>query len=485
MKKLIAISVVFALVAGAVFAADIGVDVKGGVNLIKGDTGKDKGVTDGTILGTDSPTTAAHKPTADGGMSQFRISASGENDDGTFGAFFRYDAGWGWSKDVGSAQGHAWWKPVDALKLLIGGGPDGRFGADGNARWNFYQVAGDVGVAKENWKLSPSFYQGWEDAGLDLIITPVEALEINFGIPFITQGWQKVENVYMKSTFQVAYAIENIGKFAITYKSGLGNKAAVDPTLFKKVTHPAEGDEFIVNPDFDPSATVSATNSPTMANPDYVAAKPPTWEGINGESAIHDPGQLWVYFNLSAIENLSIDIGLGYTLPQSGKGIKFQPWGTDDPDDELEFEGTLNSPIAFGVAAKFDAGDFGVKARTQGLFAGKVQPNGGKAYNIPINVIFDVQPYYAVSEALTFHFSVGIDYTAKSNNEIDKDVSYAQVGFHVNPYITIKSSWWAPNFYAGIYVNTDGVKYKDGNKYDKDGSSVINWSVPLGIAFSF
>jgi len=476
MKKLIAISVVFALVAGAAFAADIAVDVKGGVNLIKGNTEKKPGVTDGTLSGISTDTTAATKPTADGGMPQFRISASGENDDGTFGAFFRYDAGWGWHTGVGTAEGHAWWKPVDALKLLIGGGPDGRFGADGNARWNFYQVAGDVGVAKENWKLSPSFYGGWDDAGLDLIITPVEALEINFGIPFITQGWQKVENVYMKSTFQVAYAIENIGKFAITYKSGLGNKAAVDPTLFKKVTK-GGGDQWIFDPD----------TGAGIRNPDY-EPEYDTWEGINGEKPIHDPGQLWLYFNLSAIENLSIDIGLGYTLPKSGKGIGFEPWDDpDDPDNPFEFEGTLNSPIAFGVAAKFDAGDFGVKARTQGLFAGKVQPNGDKAYNLPINVIFDVQPYYAVSEALTVHFSVGIDYTAKSNNEIDKDASYAKVGFHVNPYITIKSSWWAPNFYAGIHVATDGTKYKDGVKANenKDGSSIINWSVPLGIAFSF
>ena len=462
MKKLIAISVVFALVAGAAFAADIAVDVKGGVNLIKGNTEKKPGVTDGTLSGISTDTTAATKPTADGGMPQFRISASGENDDGTFGAFFRYDAGWGWHTGVGTAEGHAWWKPVDALKILIGGGPDGRFGADGNARWNFYQVAGDVGVAKENWKLSPSFYQGWEDAGLDLIITPVEALEINIAIPFITKGWQKVENVYMKTALQVAYNIENIGKFAITYQSGLGNKASVDPTAWK-----ADGDPY------------------------------------NAEGEVHDPGKLWLYFNLSAIENLSIDIGLGYVLPQSGKGLYWKPWGipdyfeaddvlwTDDDGEDVKlkdittFEGNINSPIAFGVAVKFDAGDFGVKARTQGLFAGKVQPNGGKAYNIPINVIFDVMPYYAVSEALTVHFSVGIDYTAKSNNEWDKEASYAKVGFHVNPYISIKSSWWAPNFYAGIYVATDGEKYKDGAKYNKDGTSVINWSVPLGIAYSF
>ena len=456
MKKLIAISVVFALVAGAAFAADIGVDVKGHVRLIGGNTGKtgaDYGDGAGLYDKMGNPTTVASKPYAAGAMPQFRISASGENDDGTFGAFFRWDAkDWsGWDSDIGKAEGHAWWKPVDALKILIGGGPDGRFEQANVTRWNFYQVAGDVGVAGEGWKFDPSFYGGWGDVGIDLIITPVEALEINLAIPFMSSAWQKVENVYMKSTLQVAYNIENIGKFAITYKSGLGNKASVDPTAWK-----ADGEPY------------------------------------NAEGEVHDPGKVWLYFNLTAIENLSVEAGLGYELPKSGKGLYQRPWGTPDwiKDKDLidagaAFEGNINSPIAFGLGAKFDAGDFGVKARTQGLFAGKVQPNGGKAYNLPINVIFDVMPYYAVSEALTFHFSVGIDYTAKSNNEIDKDASYAKVGFHVNPYITIKSSWWAPNFYAGVLVNTDGEKYKDGNKYNKDGSSVISWSIPLGIAYSF
>jgi len=472
MKKLIAISVVFALVAGAVFAADIAVDVKGGVNLIKGDTGKKKG---NDAMG--NSTTVATKPTADGGMGQFRISASGENDDGTFGAFFRWDAGWGWSKEVGSAQGHAWWKPVDALKLLIGGGPDGRFDKPGVSGWNFYQIAGDVGVAKENWKFS-SFYGGWSDAGVDLIITPIEPLEINFAVPFMTRGWDRVENVYMKSAIQVAYNIENIGSFAITYQSGVGNKTE-ETGLYKLDTDTGK------------------------------------WKAESKE--IHDPGQLWLYFNLSAVENLSIDIGFGYQLPASGKELQYRYWNsTEEKDSDLpKFDGSINSPIAAGVAAKFDAGDFGVKARLQGKLAGKVTKDAkintttgeitekGETNNIPLNVVFDVMPYYAVSEALTFHFSVGVEYTAASTNERDKvvdsvtglksvETGYTHIGFHVNPYITIKSSWWAPNFYAGIHIGTDGSKTNYSAPVagvpaplEKNGITKINWSVPIGIAYSF
>ena len=433
MKKLIAISVVFALVAGAAFAADIAVDVKGHVRLIQGDTGKIGGVTD-PASGVSTPTTAAHKPTAAGAMPQFRISASGENDDGTFGAFFRWDAkDWsGWDSDIGKAEGHAWWKPLDALKILIGGGPDGRFEQANVTRWGFYQVAGDVGVAGEGWKFDPSFYGGWGDVGIDLIITPVEALEINIGIPFMSSAWQKVEKVYMKSTLQVAYNIENIGKFAITYKSDVGNKDAVDATVFD----------------------------------------PDTGDGLNGEGDVHDTGKVWLYFNLTAIENLSIEVGFGYQLPQTYKDGS-----------------SHNYPIAAGVGAKFDAGDFGVKARVQGLFAEQYK-DSSTTISAPINVIFDVMPYYAISEALTFHFSVGVDYTTKPAEKAEEKFGdYAKVGFHVNPYITIKSSWWAPNFYAGIRIYTDGMKFKDSVIKDdlgtKDGTSIINWSVPIGIAYSF
>jgi len=479
MKKLIAISVVFALVAGAVFAADIAVDVKGGVNLIKGDTGKDGNDADGKALLTAkpaaTPTTVAHKPQADGTMGQFRISASGENDDGTFGAFFRYDADGGWSKNVGSAQGHAWWKPVDALKILIGGGPDGRFEKPGVGGWNFYQVAGDVGVAKENWKFGNSFYGGWGDAGLDLIITPIEPLEINIAIPFISEAMKKgstkddpnkdvtdVQNVYMKSTLQVAYNIENIGSFAITYASDVGNKAKVDPTAYTQ----------FADTEYEPDGFDATGAYPVQKFKAVTGKNAGDEEGFNGKGVTMNTGKLWLYFNLTAIENLSIDIGFGYRLPQSKEKYSH------------------NYPIAAGVAAKFDAGDFGVKARLQGLFAEKEVIND-KAHNLPINVVFDVQPYYAVSEALAVHFSVGVDYTAKDNTEGYRDASYAKMGFHVNPYVTIKSSWWAPNFYAGILVYTDGTKYKDGVNgiknpaNNKDGTSVINWAVPLGIAFQF
>ncbi|MDR2718216.1 MAG: hypothetical protein LBB89_09155, partial [Treponema sp.] len=110
MKKLIAISVVFALVAGAAFAADVGVEAIGKVDLANGSTLKD--------AAGDSP-----KPGTDY-SSRLRVQASGENDDGTFGGWFRYQSGIDGDGDQ-SAFAYAWWKPIEQVKLTIGTNNDG------------------------------------------------------------------------------------------------------------------------------------------------------------------------------------------------------------------------------------------------------------------------------------------------------------------------------------------------------------------------
>jgi len=393
MKKLIAISVVFALVAGVAFAADIGAEVIGMTDVIKGST-KESYYSDGSKK--PSAVEAGGWP---GGLKRVRVNAAGEDDSGTFGGWFRLEQyGFGGAPNT---YGYAWWKPIDVLKFRLGGNPDGDFGADGVARWGFYQVGGDVGIPKENWRFGDSFYGGWGANGGLLTLTPNESLGINIGIPFSSGG--KAQYVFMSSALQIAYTADGIGKFALTYQGGKGNvEEVVDKT-------------------------------PAGEKKDY----------------INDPGKLWLYAGLTMIENLSIDIGFGYKLPASGDAVKvtlpFDDDGNGKYDDEVEFKGSYNEPIAIGLAAHYNGGDFGVKARTQVELAGEIAPDGGTAYNLPMNIIFDVLPYYNISDSLTFMFSAGVDYTAKSSNDGDKDFSYAKVGFHVTPYITIKSSWWAPN----------------------------------------
>jgi len=445
MKKLIAISVVFALVAGAAFAADVSAELIGMTDIIKGSTAKSY-----YSNGSAKPNTvdAGGWP---GGLKRIRLDGSGENDEGNFGAWFRFE-----EYGIGSPTwyGNVWWKPVEQVKFRLGQNPDGDFGADGVTRWGFYQVAGDVGVPKENWAFGAAFYEGWSKNGGLLTLTPAEGLEINLGIPYSDGG--EAQDVYLSSTLQIAYTAEGLGKFALTYKSGKGNK--------KKV------------------ADIAA-------------------DGTESYEYTNDPGKLWLFAGLTMIENLEIDVGFGYKLAATGEAVKFNfPFDIVDSDGDGELDtgeyvgkGTIQDPMAIGLGAHYNAGDFGVKARTQVQIGGKlaigdIEVAGESisipAYKIPMNIIFDVLPYYNISDSLAFLFSAGINYTAKSSNEGDKEVDYAKVGFHVTPYITIKSSWWAPNLYVGIDIRTDGKKYEKGAE-SKDGSTATSWSVPIGIAVAF
>jgi hypothetical protein len=436
MKKLIAISVVFALVAGAAFAADVGAEVIGKVDIANGSTGKfhDEGGEQVQNMGTDY-------------SGRLRVSAGGENDEGTFGAWFRYESGISGAGD--NAYAHAWWKPVEQVKLTIGTNEDGWFGLDGVTRWGFHQVAGDVGVADASnaWgggnharnygdglsvTFSDAFFGGWTD-GLWLNIVPVEALEINIGIPY---GGDDVMGVYKQTIAQVAYNIDGIGKAGVTFQMG---------------------------------------------------------RGYNEKKGWADPaGQLWAYFGLTAIENLSIDIGLGYTLSYTTfvdidnplySAEDAEAAGDDyDIPEKLSWKNKKDKPIAFGLGAHYTAGDFGVKARTVASLAGKNTLEGGDSDPDPLNLLFDVMPYYAVNESLTVHFNLGLAYLAADKDAAGETVKdSSRVGWQIEPYLTIKSSWWAPNFYVGIRVESDGAK-----TYGKDGKGTnTNWYVPMGIVVAF
>jgi len=450
MKKLIAISVVFALVAGAAFAADVSAEVIGKINLAEGDTGKD------VYLDKDGKVASeSHDVKATGGFRRARVMGSGENDEGTFGGWFRFET-YGYKALGDGLAGNVWWKPVEQVKLLLGGNPDGLFGLDGMTRWNFYQIGGDTDVIHESWKFGSSFYEGWGNTGAVLTLTPTEGLEINWGIPY--GNYDEAKYVYLSSTIQIAYAAEGLGKFGLTYKGGKGNVKAEDPKVEyyektpKKDAVPAGG----FNED---TGEWDAAGSGATAAVWKYRLRP-------GKGPFDDPGKIWVFAGLTMIENLEIDFGLGYRLPHKSEGY------------------TKNDPIAIGLGAHYNGGDFGVKTRLQLQLAGSEKAEGSEAYKDPMNIVFDVLPYYNISDSLGFYFSAGVDYTAKSGNEIDKDGSYAITGFHVEPYIAIKSSWWAPNLYAGIRIETDGTKYKDGAE-SKDGTSVTKWSVPLGIIVAF
>jgi len=297
MKKLIVLSVIFALVASFAFAADVGGAVIAHADLVRGSTAEAPN-SDGVFVNPDLKSGTA--------FPRIRLSAAGATEDDSIGGWIRYDQNWydlaGGFRAV-SPSGFAWWKPIDQIKLQIGVNPDGEFGLDGVARWNFYQLAGDVGVASEHWGLSGSFYGGYGEGGIVLTITPVDALAINIGIPLDEYGHGSTTGKnFAKSTIQVKYNIEGIGTAGLTYVSDVNDPAEPNP------------------------AATGVTNM--------------------FKSGWNDTGKVYVYFGLSAIENLGIDIGIGYKFAD-----KYTREITTNVVYKITTKATytVNDPVAIGV----------------------------------------------------------------------------------------------------------------------------------------
>jgi len=207
MKKLIVLSVVFALVASAAFAVDLGGTVFAKVELVQGDT-------DNSDI------------TASGSFERIRLEGYGEVAEGAFGGWMRYDSG-------SFAGAYAFWKPIDQFKLLIGGNPDGMYGKEGVTGWMFNENPYDIGAAlggNNVWGWGPggdghnlyghtiitrnAFYGGFGGNALHLNITPFDVLTINIALPFFDGG--EIADVILKVKAQVDLNFD-FGNIAITY----------------------------------------------------------------------------------------------------------------------------------------------------------------------------------------------------------------------------------------------------------------------------
>jgi len=242
MKKLIAISVVFALVAGAAFAVDLGGEVIGTVNLIQGDNSK---------KGKDVP-----KVSSGAAMDRLRLQGEGANEEGTFGGWIRAEAGGSIELNdddeyeflAGGFAGHAWWKPIDQFKIWIGSnGGDGFFSKEGNTGWMFYQRASDTGIVSPGnvwgggysfWPCitRSAFYGGGIDGGNALYMTIgpfVDTVSVNLEIPFFDHDGNTKE-IFKGLVGQVDLNF-NFGNIALTYagsNAGSGSGTGENGKIF-------------------------------------------------------------------------------------------------------------------------------------------------------------------------------------------------------------------------------------------------------------
>jgi hypothetical protein len=433
MKKLIAISITLALVASAAFAQ---VSVGGQASMawipFQGDTRKDSSVLSGF-------------PTWNGNIT---AKAATEND--VFGAVVRV-----YADGAAHAYAWAWWKPIEQLRFTLGTNPDGIFGTDTFAGWDFNSEANDSvtqGI-NDNFFKSSAFAGGWSKTGAWLELTPIEGLAVNFAVPALTEtdysagtwhpldvtdnngntidgiwvagepktiGFVKAWKDFQALRAQVAYDISGIGKATLTYQGG----------AFKA-------------PGGFTSIPIGVTTLPV------------------------DTGAIYLAFQLSAVENLGLNIGFKYALPVTEENYS----GTTDV--------TFNSPVEIGLGAKYDMGDFGIAGRLNFSFAGNVKPDGGDAIPVPFNFQLNIKPYYDLGILKAF-LNLGMDLVTDQENARGDNISDMHMGWYVNPYIS--KAVGGGTFFAGFQLKGVPANDPDNNKKWKQD---IEWGIPVGINLYF
>ncbi|MDR2783235.1 MAG: hypothetical protein LBB48_05270 [Treponema sp.] len=397
MKKFFIAFLAFALAAGNLFAeVTISGSVLEGVQVIGGSTQEDSDITAGHSL------------------TQGRLWATFSNDEGTFGGLARVQGGPDGA--AFNARLFGWWQPISQLRLTLGQDGNGQFGVNYVVGWGFHANDAEDYVAYNGYGFTRNAwaYAGFDVLGATLSIKPIDGLAINLAIPYTapTAGvYAEAARQYNHIHAQAVYAISGIGEIAVTF-TGSNNEITVTP----KKDDPT---------DFDVSISANA---------------------IYGQ------------FFLTAVENLSLNIGLKYTLPVT---TEFPGIG----------DATYNTPIGAGFGVAYAVSDtFGVKARLAATFAGSKEQSG-TTIDDPFHLGFDLMPYFDLS-ILKIFVNLGLEYTAAE----DAPGAEAIFGWYLNPYIT--KTVGGGTFYAGFQLSSDGTKTAGDDL-------IIKWSIPVGLQVAF
>ena len=420
MKKTLVLLLIVAVTGGLFAQATLSGQIYGNAVLGQGSSFKD----------ADGDYTV--DPTAGGTMGRIRIEVSAQDKTGTIGAWGRFESGWtfdannafglppgtlpaatfGGEGGAVAAYGYAFWQPIDWFRLQVGVNPDGHFGASCISRWDFYDLAGDVGVVTENWLFSDAFYAGFGSFGSVLTLTPVKDLAINVGVPFEAMDGDRAINVYKSTNAQVAYTIEGVGDVKVNYAGDINDTIFDDTGAF----------------------------SP-------------------------NPATIYGYFDYSAVQDLNVELGVGYKFAIKNEGNEYTP------------------PVSIGLGASYKTGPFGIKVRVMGQFAEKFAPKVGDDEKGNTVIVADILPNYAINDSLTVYLSAGLNFSKPDSADPSVFNGYSLtassdsvLGWHVNPYISKTIGDGA--FLAGFRVESDGSKDLNGDKF-------VTWSVPIAISYSF
>jgi hypothetical protein len=224
MKKLIAISVMIALIAGAVFAeTSVSGNVEARLNVYQAELGDH-----GDGYGGSFP-----PPVTGGDFGSAWLALSGTSEDSTMGGMLRVRMTDIAQDGGGSIRYHrvfVWWKPIPEVKFFLGQDADGMFETGQLTSWAFHQGSESF-LTVHNWDYWRKIFPGnWDTFGAAFSFYLVPGLDINLVIPTgQPSGWPRhhsaavtrkptLEEVYPGSLQLTAgYVIEGVGKIAFAW----------------------------------------------------------------------------------------------------------------------------------------------------------------------------------------------------------------------------------------------------------------------------
>jgi len=135
------------------------------------------------------------------------------------------------------------------------------------------------------------------------------------------------------------------------------------------------------------------------------------------------------------------------------------------------------------MTAAYSADKFGFKLRAVMGVGGNttIEYNDGSSAPKKINpdavrMIVDILPSYALADNATVFFSAGLAIVGDDRDADGNLAADSQIGWHIAPYVQIKGG--NADFFIGFKLWSNA-----GSKDDR-GDAVVNWAIPLGIAFS-
>jgi hypothetical protein len=398
MKKLFALSIVLLLVAGAAFA-----QIPDGFKI--GGWNRMAFVPVHSVF-TDGEDTA----NATSGIPWVRVSVDLSDNYDFVGWRFHVIADGGLAKGTADALGttlpaigyvgdfaNLWVKPFknDYLKINIGKFNDdvfrGKFGSDGNM---------DGYTASPNRNPDQIFNRFQGNGGMLLSSSPVEGLTVgalvNAGF---YNSWDatQAEEVWKKIQVGAGYNIAGIGLARAQYVGGTGKVTSGAAAVAAVGAH-WEIDSATYVGGNSPGAPADLVAGPTAA--EKAAALGWKWVGATTASAAGKPSwsapRIEAAFNLTAVENLNVDIGTKIPLPVTDNDITYQ------------------SPFQVNLGASYALGDFNVKTVIYTTFAEGITPDGGKISGPGFKFEIVLYPSYYLA-ALDATAGIEIGFGAQAN----------------------------------------------------------------------